>query len=151
MTTGTDIALPTGVLMDPWTGEALELANLSGDELRAYVERSTEVKAAIRDADHKVAEELMRRKNSGDPVKGIEVTRRNTWRSGETGAALDKLESDGKLPTAREHYLREEVTYKAIGRNLQSLADQLVADGDTEAAGVLLTARRQSLAVKVKS
>lgn len=149
--TGAEVAIPESVVVSPLTGEAKELALLTNDEIKTGVEQMETLAAAVADAKRKLAEEAMRRKNANAEVPGLEVSRRNTWRSGEVGAALDKLERDGKLPTDREFYLRQETAFKAVGKNLNALADQLVTNGDTEAAGVLLTARRQSISVKVKS
>lgn len=147
----TEVAIPESVIVSPLTGEAKELGLLTNDDIRAGVEQMEALAAAVAEAKRKLAEEALRRKNAGAEVLGVEVSRRNTWRSGEVGAALDKLERDGKLPTDREFYLREETTFKAIGRNLNALADQLTQSGDLESAGVLLTARRQSIGAKVKA
>lgn len=149
MNTTTEIAIPEGVLIDPTTGEATELAKLDNSEIKEGLRYIETLSAAVAEAKRKLAEEAMRRKNAGDPIIGVEVSRRNSWRPGETGAALDKLEREGLLPTGRETYLKPETSFKAVGKNLNDLLASLIENGHTEAAEVLLTGRKQSVSAKV--
>lgn len=144
-----ELTTPASLIVHPVTGEARELATLEAGELRDGIEQMQALASAVRDATRQLAEEAMRRKNAGEPVAGVEVSRSNSWRAGDTGAALDKLERDGLLPTERDHYLQPTESLKPIGRNLTALLDALVAAGEVEAAQVLMTARTQSVKAKV--
>lgn len=150
MEVSTELAIPESVVINPQSGEARELAELTADEILLGLQQMDQLGHAVHECKRKLAEEAMRRKNAGDAVPSVDVSRSNRWHVGETAAALDKLERDGLLPTDRTHYIQPIESHKAIGKNLNDLVNRLIEDGQTEAASVLLTGRRQSITAKVR-
>lgn len=139
------------IVIHPVTREAKYLAELTPDEIREGLTQLAEIEAMVRDAKRKLTQEAWDRKNAGNAVEALEVSRTRSWNPGITGAALDKLATDGVVMADRDTLLVPSTSYKPNGRSLQALVERLTEEGDLEHARILLEARRESINAKVKA
>lgn len=145
------VHIPEEIVVNPISGEAKALAELTPDEIRDGIEQLSELSALVREALAKLSAEAWHRKNSGNKVSGVDVTQSRTWHVGNTASALDRLIADGKVSEDCRKFIYPTEAHKADSRSLNALADSLVAKGDLESAQLLLSARRDSVRARVKS
>lgn len=141
--------IPDNVLVHPISGEARELAELTHGEIREGIAQLDELSRAVTEARQKLAQHVWDRKNAGAAIPGVKVERSRNWKVGDTAAALDKLIRDGEVEPACRDYIVPVESFKANGRSLNALADWLIEQGKVDAAGTLLSTRRDSIRAKV--
>lgn len=149
MIPSTEIVVADDVLLNPVTGEAKALADLDNTEVRDGLAFIAQLERQVRDAKQKLQREAWDRKNAGNVVSGLKLERRRDWQIRDAAPAVDKLIADGKITTARETLIVPQESFKPNARSLNALIDDFLSAGDTEAASVLLSARRESFTAKV--